>query len=237
MLEEGCRRPYFVTFSFGGKAYVLLIYLGVFDLRRRYEEFGQTYLFRTGRPRSFMKSVKLCQGNKWQQMQRWERTQKGFRFGNHFRCFLLWYIEVCYDMLFLHTFTFTLLLFCILLEFPERFFFNTFFFHIDFLVFSVMFSFQFVLVPFSLMIFVWYTFVLAYVQTCSSIHQGSWLHPKDGVFSHAQSKQQGCGCLRYNAKCYHSSKFSYVAIYSSSIHFVLTVRSLYISLYTLSGLH
>ena len=36
-------------------------------------------------------------------MQRWERTQKGFRFGNHFPLvcigFALWYIEVCYDIL------------------------------------------------------------------------------------------------------------------------------------------
>ena len=44
MLEEGGWRPYFVKFSFEGKAYVLLIYLGVFDLRRRYQEFGQTYV-------------------------------------------------------------------------------------------------------------------------------------------------------------------------------------------------
>ena len=36
--------------------------------------------------------------------------------------------------------------------------------------------------------------------------------PKNGVFSHAQSKQRGCRCLRDNAKCYHSSKFSYVAL-------------------------
>ena len=45
-----------------------------------------------------MKSVKLCQVNKWQQIQSWERTQKGFRFGNHFPLFcvvvywgLLWH--------------------------------------------------------------------------------------------------------------------------------------------------
>ena len=157
------------------------------------------HMFRTGRPRSYHEIwLKLCQVNKWQQMQRWERIQKGFRFGNHFPFFfcvvvywgLLWHFRRAHTI---HPFYFTYVHlyyhFVLFLEFPARFFFITFF-HIDFLVFSVMFSFQF-FVPFSLMIMFWYFFVLVYVQACSNLHQGSWLHPKDGVFFSCSIKAAG----------------------------------------------
>ena len=141
---------------------------------------------------------------------------------------LLWHFRHAHTI---HPFYFTYVHlyyhFVLFLEFPARFFFITFF-HIDFLVFSVIFSFQF-FVPFSLMIMFWYFFVLVYVQACSNLHQGSWLHPKDGVFfSHAQSKQRGCGCLRDYAKCYRSSKFSYVAFCCFIYYIIYTCLITYI---------
>ena len=51
------------------------------------------------------------------------------------------------------------------------------------------------------------------------------------VFSHAQSKQRGCGCLRDYAKCYRSSKFSYVAFCCFIYYIIYTCLITYIYIY------
>ena len=161
-----------------------------------------------------------------------------------FRCYLLWYIEACYGILDGHILASQPILFFFKIyvylyyhlyfstvEFPERFSFSIFF-HIDFLVFSVMFSFQVLFVPFSLMIMFfdkflcWYMF--KHVQTYTKARD---LTPRMVFFSHAQSKQRGCGCLRDYAKCYYSSKFSYVAFCCFMFLYILYYLYIYICIY------
>ena len=137
--------------------------------------------------------------------------------------FALWYIEVCYDILdghiqYIHWNLYIcspLLSFCTFSRISSTFLFH-YFFHIDFLVFSVIFSFQF-FVPFSLMIMFWYFFVLVYVQACSNLHQGSWLHPKDGVFFLMLNQSSGAvdvyGIMQSAIAVLSSHMLLFVALY------------------------
>ena len=148
--------------------------------------------------------------------------------------FALWYIEVCYDILdghiqyihfILHMFTFIIILY--FFSNFQHVSFSLLFFTLIFWYFLSCFLFSF------LSLLVWWLCFDIFLCWYMFKHVQTYTKARDFTrrmvfFSHAQSKQRGCGCLRDYAKCYRSSKFSYVAFCCFIYYIIYTCLIIYI---------